>query len=75
MGCGGTGNDRIITELEAGMLTRKNVVLKHHGLRPSVQHRFFAHTNALVIAFQEAGNPFDEDIHEVVIFDARDYAR
>ena len=76
MGCGGTGNDRVITEFEAGMLTRKNAVLKHHGLSPSVQQRFiFAHTKALVIAFQEAGNPFDEDSHEVVIIDAREYAR
>ena len=36
---------------------------------------FSAHTNTLVIAFQEAGNPFDEDSHEVVIVDAREYAR
>ena len=58
-------------EFEAGLLTRKNAVLKHHGLSPSVQQRYFAHTKALVIAFQEAGNPFDEDSHEVVIIDAR----
>ena len=57
------------------MLTRKNAVLKLHGLSRSVQQRFFAHTKALVIAFQEAGNPFDEDSHEVVIIDAREYAR
>ena len=75
MGCGGIGNDRVITEFEAGMLTRKNAVLKHHGLSPSVQQRFFAYTKALVIAFQEAGNPFDEDSHEVVIIDASEYAR
>ena len=36
---------------------------------------FFAHKKALVIAFQEAGNPIDEDSHEVVIIDAREYAR
>ena len=36
-------------------------------------YRFFsAHTKALVIAFQEAGNPFDEDSHEVVIIDTRE---
>ena len=63
---------RAITEFEAGMLTRKNAVLKHHDQSPSVQLRFFAHTKALVIAFQEAGNPFDEDRHEVVIIDTRE---
>ena len=62
-------------EFEAGLLMRKNAVLKHHGLSPSVQQRFIAHTKTLVIAFQEAGNPFDEDSHEVVIIDARKYAR
>ena len=62
---------RVITEFEAGMLTRKNAVLKHHDLSPSVQQRFFAHTNALAIAVQEARNPFDEDSHEVVIIDTR----
>ena len=66
---------RVIMEFEAGLLTRKNAVLKHHGLSPSFQQRFYAHTKALVIAFQEAGNPFDEDSHEVVIIDAREYAR
>ena len=62
---------RVITEFEAGMLTRKNAVLKHHDQSPSVQQRFVAHTKALIIAFQEAGNPFDEDSHEVVIIDTR----
>ena len=62
---------RVITELEAGILTRKNAVLKHHDQSPSVQQRFVAHTKALIIAFQEAGNPFDEDRHEVVIIDTR----
>ena len=33
---------------------------------------FVAHTKALVIAFQEAGNPFDEDSHDVVIIDTRE---
>ena len=66
---------RVITEFEAGMLTRKNAVLKHHDPIPSVQQRFFAHTMAVVIAFQEAGKPFDEDSHEVVIVDTREYAR
>ena len=37
---------RFIKEFEAGMLTRKNAVLKHHDLSPSVQQRFFAHTKA-----------------------------
>ena len=53
------------------MLTLKNAVLELHDLSPSVQHRVFAHTKA----FQEAGNPFDEDSQEVVIIDAREYAR
>ena len=66
---------RVITEYEAGMLSRKNAVLKHHDQSSSVQQRFFAHTDALVIAFQEAGNPFDEHSHEVVIIDTREYAR
>ena len=63
---------RIITEFEAGMLTRKNAVLKHHDQSPIVQQRFVAHTKALVIAFQEAGNPLDKDSHEVVIIDTRE---
>ena len=67
--------DRVIREFEAGMITRKNAVLKHHDPIPSVQQRCFAHTKALVIAFQEAGNPFDKDSHGVVIIDTREYAR
>ena len=63
---------RVIMEFEVGMLTRKNAVFKHHVQSPSVQQRFVAHTKALVIAFQEAGNPFDEDSHEVVIIDTRE---
>ena len=62
----------VITEFEAGMLTRQNAVLKHHDQSPSVQQRFVAHTKALVISFQETGNPFDEDSHKVVIIDTRD---
>ena len=63
---------RVITECEAGMYTRKNAVLKHHDHSPSVQQRFFAHTKALVIEFQEAGNPFDADSHVVVIIYTRE---
>ena len=63
---------RVITEFEAGMYTRENAVLKHHDHSPSVQQRFFAHSKALVIAFQEAGNPFDADSHEVVIIYTRE---
>ena len=66
---------RVITEFEAGILTRKNAVLKHHDQSPSVQQRVFVHTKALVISFQEAGNPFGEDSHEVFIIDTREYAR
>ena len=35
---------RVITEFEAGKLTRKNAVLKHHDQSPSVQHVFSPHT-------------------------------
>ena len=35
---------RVTTEFEAGMLTRKNAVFKHHVQSPSVQQRFVAHT-------------------------------
>ena len=49
---------RVITEFEAGVLTRNNAVLKHHDQSPSVRQRFVAHTKALIIAFQEAGKPF-----------------
>ena len=59
-------------EFEAGMLTRKNTVLVHNDQSPSVQQRFVAHTNALAIAFQETGNAFDEDSHEIVIIDTRE---
>ena len=65
---------RVITEFAAGMSTRKNVVLKHHDQSPSVQQRVFTHTKALVIAMQEAGNPFDDDSHEVVFIDTRECA-
>ena len=75
VGSGGTGKARVIMEVETGLLTRKNAVLKHHGLSPMVQQRIFAHTKSLVISFQKAGNPFDEASHEVVIIDAREYAR
>ena len=76
MGCGSPAGPeiaRVITEFEVGIiLTRKNAVFQHHVQSPSVQQRFVAHTKALVIAFQEAGNPFDEDSHEVVIIDTRE---
>ena len=46
------------------MLMRKNAVLKHHGPSPSIQQRFFfAHTKALVIAFQEGGNLLESRSH------------
>ena len=41
-------------------------------MSPCVQQRFVAHTKTLVIAFQEAGSPFDEDSHKVVIIDTRE---
>ena len=63
---------RVITEFEVGILTLKNHIFKHHVQSPCVQQRFVAHTKAQVIAFQEAGNPFDEDNHEVVIIDTRE---
>ena len=67
----GSEISRVITGFEAGMLTRKNAVLKHHYQSTSVQQRFAVHTKALIIAFQKAGNPFDDDKHEVVIIDTR----
>ena len=68
----GPESARVITEFEAGMLTRENAVLKHNDQSPGVQPRCVAHTKALVIAFQVAGNPFDEDSDEVVIIDTRE---
>ena len=35
---------RVITEFEAGVLTRKNAVLKYHDPSPIVQQVFFSHT-------------------------------
>ena len=35
-------------------------------------NRGFSHTKALVIEFQEAGNPFDADSHEVVTIYTRE---
>ena len=46
-------NARVPTEFEVGMLTRKNAVFKHHVQSPSVQQRFVAHSNALVIHFKK----------------------
>ena len=63
---------RVISEFEVGMLTRTNAVFQHHVQSPSVQQRFVAHTKPLIIAFQEAGNQFDVDSHEVVIIDTRE---
>ena len=63
---------RVITEFEVGILTPRNAFFQHHVQSPSVQQRFVVHTKALVISFQEAGNPFDEDSHEVVIIDTRE---
>ena len=54
-------------EFEAGISMRNPAVLKHHDQSPSIQH-----TKALAIAFQEAGNHFDDSSDEVVIIDTRD---
>ena len=56
---------RVITEFEAGMHTRKNAVLKHHYPIPSVQQRFLRTLQGT--GHSIAGNPFDEDSHELVI--------
>ena len=69
----GQENARSSESSRQACFTRKNAVLKHHDLSPSVQQRFFAYTKARVIAFQQAGNPFDEDSHEVSIIDTREY--
>ena len=64
---------RAITEFEAGMLTgRMPLSSIMTRVQKSGQQRVFAHTKALVIAFQETGYPFDEDSHEVVIIDTRE---
>ena len=59
---------RIITEFEAGMLTRK---MPFSNTMTIVQ-ALVAHTKALVIALQEACNHLYEDSHEVVIIDTRE---
>ena len=65
---------RVITEFEAGMRTRKNAVLKHHDPIPSgVQQEVFRTHQGT--GHSIAGNSFDEDSHEVVIIDTREYAR
>ena len=63
---------RLIAEFEAGMISSKGFILKHHDQSPSVQDRFAADTKALVVAFQEAGNPFDEDSDEIIILDTKE---
>ena len=63
---------RVITEFDAGMRTRKNAVLKHHDPIPSVQQVFRTHQGT---GHNIAGNPFDEDSHEIVIIDTKGYAR
>ena len=50
----------VIAEFEAGMTSSKDTIPKHHDQSPSVQNRFVADTKALVAAFQEMGNPFNE---------------
>ncbi len=63
---------RVIAEFEAGMPSNKEFIPKHHDQSPSVQKRFAADTKALVAAFQDAGNPFDEDSDEIVILDTKE---
>ena len=58
---------RVITEFEAGISTRTTADLKHHDHSPSVRN-----TKALAIAFQDAGNHFDDSSDDVFIIDARD---
>ena len=59
--CCRTSNRNTITEFEAGIFSCK-----------SVQKRFLADTNALISAFEEVGNPFDEVNDEVVILDTKE---
>ena len=63
---------RVIAEFEAGLSSSKGFIPKHHDQSPSVQKRFAADTKALVAAFQEVGNPFDEDSDEIVILDTKE---
>ena len=63
---------RVIAEFEAGMPSSKGTIPKHHDQSSSVQKRFAADTKALVAAFQEAGNPFEEDSNEIIILDTKE---
>ena len=63
---------RLIAEFEAGMFSSKERIPKHHDQSSSVPKRFAADTKALVAAFQEAGNPFEEDSDENIILDTKE---
>ena len=57
------------------MPSSKDSIPKHHDQTPSVQKRFAADTEALVAAFNEAGNPFNEDSDEIIILDTKEVVR
>ena len=63
---------RVIAEFEAGMTSSKRSIPKHHDQSASVQNRFAADTKALVTAFQEVRNPFEEDSDEITILDTKE---
>ena len=62
----GTEVVRPITEFVAGIFSCKSSIPKHLDQSTSVQKRFLADTKALILAFEEVGNPFDEDSDEVL---------
>ena len=49
------------------MTLGKDPIPKHHDQSAGVQNRFAADTKALVTAFQEMGNSFDEDSDEFAV--------
>ena len=63
---------RVIAEFEAGMPSSKGSIHKHHDQSPSVQKIFTADTKALVVAFQETANPFEEHDDEIIILDTKE---
>lgn len=63
---------RVIREFEDAKHLSKECVPKHHDQSQSVQNKFAADTKALVAAFQDAGNPFDDDSIELIILDTKE---
>ena len=62
----------VIAEFEADIPSSKRSIPKHHDQSPIFQKRFAADTKALVVAFLETGNPFEEDSDEIIILDTKE---